>query len=495
LIKFKNKNKQVINQQIASTSKNIRIVILGSGFAAIETLKKLQNQYNNNNNNNNNKFNIEIIIISKDNFFLFTPMLPEVFSGMIEPRHIVTPVRDFCKSKTKFYHGTITDIDLKNKTVTMSYSIGNYSHPLYHQEKNLSFDYLVIALGSKTNYFGNTNMEKRSFAMKTINDAFVLRNHIINILEQAVIEYENVELRKSLLTFVVVGGGFSGIETVGELNYFVKNTIKNYYKSINPNEVKVILVSAEENILTEVDEDLGIYTKNILEKKGIEFKMNRMANEANLDSIVLRNGEKIYTYTIIWTAEVTLSALIKNLDCEHDRKGMLKVKDNLELEGFSKIYGVGDCAAIIDPNSSNGKLYPPTAQNAIKQGQLVAENIIRDIENKIPKKIKYKVKGSMAKIDKRSGVAKISHFKFKGFIAWWLWRTFYLSKLPTLKKKIRVVSDWNIESLFKNDVSMIKGYVEEKSDDNTAISENNNNNNNTNRNKHHQLHNSNTTLK
>jgi NADH:ubiquinone reductase (H+-translocating) len=490
MIQLKNKNKKGTTQQISPTSKKLRIIILGSGFAAIETLKKLQKKYKNNNKNNN----VEIIIISKDNFFLFTPMLPEVFSGMIEPRHIVTPVRDFCKNKTEFYHGTVIGIDLENQTVTVRYSIGKYSHPLYHQEKNFSFDYLVIALGSKTNYFGNTNIEKRSFAMKTINDAFVLRNHIINILEQTVIEYDNLELRKRLLSFVVVGGGFSGIETVGELNYFVKNSIKNYYKSINPNEVKVILVSADEHILNEVDEDLGKYTKNILEKKGIEFKMNRMANEANLDNLVLGDGEEIFTHTIIWTAGVTPNDVIKNLDCEHDRKGMLKVKDNLELEGYSKIYSVGDCASIIEPNNNDGKPYPPTAQNAIKQGQLVAKNIIRDIEHKAPKKIKYKVKGSMAKIDKRSGVAKISRFKFKGFLAWWLWRTFYLSKLPTLKKKIRVLSDWSVESLFKNDVSMIKGYTEEKSDDNIASRENNNNNNNNkNKNKRHPLHNSNTT--
>ena len=197
---------------------------------------------------------------------------------MIEPRHIVTPVRSFSNNTGKFYNGSVQDINFEKKIVTVKYSIGRYYQPISYEQKEFNFDYLVIALGSETNFFGNANIEKNSFTMKTINDAFVLRNHIINILEQASLEsnYKS-DLTDPLLTFVVVGGGFSGIETIGELNHFVKDAIKDYYKNINPNNVRIVLINAGNSILTEVDEDLGEYAKTVLEKKeGIEFKMNRM---------------------------------------------------------------------------------------------------------------------------------------------------------------------------------------------------------------------------
>ena len=446
----------------------INIVILGSGFAAIEALKKLQKKYK-------NKSNVDIKIISKDNFLLFTPMLPEVFSGMIEPRHIVTPVRSFCTKKGDFYHGSVQDIDFEKKTVTVKYSIGRYYQPISYEQKEFNFDYLVIALGSETNFFGNSNIEKNSFTMKTINDAFVLRNHIINILEQASLEsnYKS-DLTDPLLTFVVVGGGFSGIETIGELNHFVKDAIKDYYKNINPNNVRIVLINAGNSILTEVDEDLGEYAKTILEKKeGIEFKMNSMAKDATRDKLMLDNGENISTYTIIWTAGVTPDELVKKLNCEHDKKGHLQTRDNLELTSFSNVYAIGDCASITNPFS--GKSYPPTAQHAIKQGQLAARNIINNIEGKKPKKIRYKTRGTMATIGKREGVAKIFGFQFKGLTAWFLWRTFYLSKLPMIKKKLRIMSDWSMDLIFPSDVSMIKGYIEENHDNSIKDKENNNN--------------------
>jgi NADH dehydrogenase len=444
-----------------SKNSHIRIIILGSGFAAIEVLKKLQKHYKNN--------NIDIKIISKDNFLLFTPMLPEVFSGTIEPRHIVTPVRSFCNKKSKYYHGNVQDINFEKKIVTVNYAIGRYYQPISYEQKEFPFDYLTIALGNETNFFGNKEIERNCFTMKTINDAFVIRNHIINILEQASSEYSDIDgsrrsdLIKQLLTFVVVGGGFSGIETVGELSHFVKDAIKSYYKNINPNDVKIVLVNAGESILTEVDEDLGEYAKNILEKKeGIEFKMNRLGKNATINKLVLDNGEYISTYTIIWTAGVTPDELIKKLDCEHDKKGNIKTTDTLEVLNFSNIYAIGDCASTINPYS--GKPYPPTAQYAIRQGQLAAKNIINSIEGKKLKRIKYKTRGTMATIGKRVGVAKIFGFKFKGLIAWMLWRSFYLSKLPMLKKKLRILGDWFIGLIFYSDISMIKGYVEESHD-------------------------------
>ncbi len=200
------------NQTSSSNSKHI--LILGGGFAGIGVLKKIQKEFHNDN-------NIEITLVDKDNFLLFTPMLPEVVSGLIETRHIVTPVRSFCR-KAKFFEANVQSIDLNNKQVIMTHAIGRSQqqtsqNPPYFNlhEHTLKYDYLVIALGSENNFFGNSDIEENAFTLKTINDAIVLRNHIIKILEQANLEQDDHDLRKSLLTFVIVGGGFSGVETVG----------------------------------------------------------------------------------------------------------------------------------------------------------------------------------------------------------------------------------------------------------------------------------------
>ena len=201
-------------------------------------------------------------------------MLPEVASGMIETRHIVTPVRFFC-NKANFYEANVESIDLNNKEIVIKHAIGKQSEPISWNQHTLQYDYLVIALGSETRFFGMTEVEKHSFTMKSIDYAIVLRNHVLSILEQANLEKENRHLTKSLLTFIVVGGGFNGIETVGELSDFVKETIKGFYKDIYMSDVRVILVSATDKILEQVDEKLGEWALQKLKERDVEFIMNK----------------------------------------------------------------------------------------------------------------------------------------------------------------------------------------------------------------------------
>ena len=439
-----------------------RIVILGSGFAGIEVLKKLQKKFHSNK-------NIEIILVSKDNFLLFTPMLPEVASGMIETRHIVTPVRSFCK-KAKFYEANVESIDLDNRQVTLTHSIGRQSQPNDWCEHTLKYDYLVIALGSENNFFNMSDIQKHSFTMKSIGDAIILRNHIINILEQASLEEDNKELRKSLLTFVVVGGGFNGVETVGALNDFIRESILCYYKNIYMTEVRVILVHTTDKLLEQIDEPLGKFALKKLKAGGVEFIMNSHVIDATANSVKLDNVNNaiIPCYTLIWTAGVTPSKLIADLPCEHDKGHRVVANNYLEVLGHNGVYVLGDCACITDPHTR--KPYPPTAQHAIRQGKVAAKNIISSIkgegENK-KAKFDYKTKGMMAEIGKRAGVATILGFKLHGFVAWWLWRTYYLGNLPTIKKKLKVMGDWTSDLISKPDVAMIKRLDIEISFDNT----------------------------
>jgi NADH:ubiquinone reductase (H+-translocating) len=443
-------SKEIAEKMVNPTSSPTRVVILGSGFAAIEVLKKLQNEFNTNN-------NIEIILVSRDNFILFTPMLPEVASGMIETRNIVTPVRAFCK-KAKFYQANVKSIDLNSMSLTLTHAIGRQSQPNGWQERILNYDYLVIALGSENNFFKMDDVQKHSFTMKSIDDAIILRNHIINVLEQASLEEDNVELRKSLLTFVVGGGGFNGVETVGAINDFIRDSVKDYYKNIHNIEVRIILIDTNEKLLAEVDEELGDFALEKLKAKGVEFMMKCPVTGATTNSVKLYDGTIIPCYTLIWSAGVTPSELIAELPCEHDRGHRIVVNNYLEVAGYKGVYALGDCASITDPHT--GKPYPPTAQHAIREAKVAAENIILEVKRKKGEKDKvkfdYKTKGMMAEIGTRTGVAILfNKFKLHGFLAWWLWRTYYLANLPTTKKKIKVLGDWISDLIFKPDVSMI----------------------------------------
>jgi NADH dehydrogenase len=426
-----------------------RILILGSGFGAIEVLKRVQNKFRRDD-------DIEISLVSRDNFLLFTPMLPEIASGMIETRHIITPLRTFCK-KAKFYEANVESIDLENKSVTATHGLGRQSHPTEWHEHILKYDYLVIALGSENNFFNMLDIQRHSFTMKSIDDAIILRNHIISVLEQASIE-DSKELRKNLLTFVVVGGGFNGVETVGAINDFIREGIKGYYKNIYMTEVKVVLVHTSDKLLEQVDEELGMFALEKLKENGVEFIMKSPVTAATANSVKLDNGTIIPTYTIIWTAGVNPSKLIADLPCEHDRGHRIIANNYLEVPGYNgKVYVLGDCASITDPHT--GKPYPPTAQHAVRQGKVAAKNIISAIRGKESKKIKfdYKTKGMMAEIGKRTGVAILfDRIKLHGFVAWWLWRTYYLANLPTTKKKLKVLGDWTWDLISKPDVAMIK---------------------------------------
>ena len=433
-----------------SSTSCTHVVILGSGFAGIEVLKKLQKEFDANS-------NIRITLISKDNFILFTPMLPEVASGMIETRNIVTPVRSFCK-KAKFYQAKVESIDLDNKQLTLTHVIGRQSQPNDWREHIVKYDYIVIALGSENNFFKMSDVQRCCFTMKGIDDAILLRNHIINVLEQASLEEDNIELRKSLLTFVVAGGGFNGVETVGAINDFIRESVKDYYKNIDMSELRVILIDSEDKLLAEVDEELGEFALEKLRVSGVEFMMRCAVSGATPNSIKLYDGTIIPCYTLIWSAGVTPSKLVAGLPCEHDRGHRIVANNYLEVPGYSGVYVLGDCASITDPHT--GKPYPPTAQHAIRQGKVAAKNIISALkgekEDKYKVKFDYKTKGMMAEIGKRDGVAILfNKFKLHGFVAWWLWRTYYLANLPTARKKLKVLGDWISDLIFKPDVSMI----------------------------------------
>jgi NADH dehydrogenase FAD-containing subunit len=286
----------------------IRILILGGGFAGIEVLRQLQKAFQ-------NDIRIDITLVSRDNFFLFTPMLPEISSGMIETRHIVTPLRAFC-NRAKFYETEVESIDLGNKEVVITHRIGKPTNPIEWRSHILKYDYLVISLGSETNFYGISEAATQAFTLKSLGDAIVLRNHVISMLEQADIEHEDLDLRKRLLTFVVVGGGFSGVEIVGELNDFILDSIKYFYHNLQKSYVRIILVNSGGRILPEVTEDLADFALQKIRRNGVEVILNTRVTEITSDNVKPDQGIIIRTQTIIWAGGGKPQTVLSALSCD-----------------------------------------------------------------------------------------------------------------------------------------------------------------------------------
>ena len=374
-------------------------------------------------------------------------MLPEMSTGLIEPRHIATPVRTFCK-RARFFEAQIDTIDLKKRLVGIKRNFDK-------KQRTLSYDYLILAIGSRTNFFGNKNIEKHALTIKTLGDAIGIRNHLVTMLESADQEEDPV-LRNKFMTFVVVGGGFSGVETAGELNDFIKESAEKFYRNLDAEQIQVILVSAGEEILPEIGSDLGKFASKSLKKNGMDVLTNTKVVDAGEDFVTLDNGRKIQCLTLIWAGGVSMDPVISSLDCEHSKNGRIITNEHLGLPNHPNVFALGDCASVTDVIT--GKPYPPTAQHAIREASVVSSNVISTIDGKSEmKSFTYKTKGSMAKIGKRNGVALLMGYKIQGFLAWLIWRQYYLSHLPTTEKKVRVAFDWFINLFFEPDITRLSG--------------------------------------
>ena len=427
-----------------------KIVILGGGFAGVNVLKKIQKYFE-------DSVDVSIKIISQDNFFLHTPMLPELAIGKVEARHIATPIRAFCK-RARFHHAEVDSIDFDNRIIT-THDPDDISH--VESKQNFEYDCLVLAMGGANNFFGNQSVQKHSLTIKSLEDALHIRDHIITLLEKAD-QMEDTAEQTKFLKFVVIGGGFSGVEIVGEINHFIKDSVEKYYRNINPSKIRVILVSAGNTILPEIG-DLGSFAKESLVKDGVNIISNTKLVDATEDMAILSNGMKIPTKTIIWAAGVTGNPVIENSNIQNkDNGGRIMVDGYLRSIDYPEVFALGDCASI--PDSKTDKPYPPTAQHAIREAHTAADNLIASITStnqSAPgnavhlKSFEYVTKGSMAEIGNRNGVALLFGFQVKGFLAWLIWKQYYLSALPMAEKRIRVAIDWFVDLFVSSDVTKI----------------------------------------
>lgn len=409
-----------------------RILILGSGFGGLYTALHLEQKLARNP-------DIEITLVNRENFFLFTPMLHEVAASDLDFTHIVNPVRKLLH-RVQFFHGDIKSIDLKEKRVMVAHSDDNHVH-------ELSYDYLVLALGSVTNFYNLPGLAENALTMKSLSDAIRLRNHLIKNLEEADFECCGTQRRK-LLTVVVAGGGFAGVETIAAVNDFIREAI-GFYPRLSEAELRIVLIEATGAILPELGPKLGVYAQRKLAERGVEFLMNTPVKSVLNRKVALSDGTVIETNLLLWTAGASTNPLLDMVNCEKER-GRLITNEFLEVNGNPGVWALGDCAAVPDP--ATGKPCPPTAQHALRQGKVAAHNILAAISGGARKRFEFKTIGALASIGRRTGVARIMGVNFSGFIAWWMWRTIYLSKLPRFEKKVRVALDWTLDLLFSKDL-------------------------------------------
>ncbi len=415
-----------------------RILILGGGFAGLDTAQTLERILSDDE-------DVEITLVNHENYLVFTSMLAEVVASSIDAKHVVIPLRE-CLRRVNFKELEVQKIDLEKRVVTGDYFNGGETF-------NLGYDYLIIALGSITGYHGVPGAEEYTFPLKNLNDAMVLRSHVIEMFEYADL-IRDPDLRHRLLTFVVVGGGYTGIEVAAELHDFIHSS-KKFYKNIDASEVKVLVVDPGTRIMHEMSEGLADYGLNLLRKRGMNFMLQTRVKEVTHDSVVFQDGNLVNTYTAIWAAGTAPQPVVAKLPCANE-KGRIGVNEFLEVPGHSGVWAIGDCAIVTDPNT--GKPYPPTAQHATRQGKCVAHNVATSIrgESNHKRSFGYKTLGMLAPLGHRSAVAEILGLKFSGFFAWFLWRAIYLGKLPGWDRKIRVAFDWFLDMFLPRDIVQLK---------------------------------------
>jgi NADH dehydrogenase len=313
-------------------------------------------------------------------------------------------------------------------------------------ERTFEFDHLLLALGAETNFFDTPGVRDWAVTMKNLADAALLRNRMVALLEEASLHNDEA-MQRELLTFVTAGGGFSGAETTGAVNDFLRETAR-FYPAVKPEMIRTILVHGGEYLLPELGEELGRYTERKLKKRGVAVMTGALVKSYDGSVVQVNDGTSISAATLIWTAGAKPSPVVESLACPKER-GRILVDDCLAVAGISGLWAAGDCAAVPD---GTGKFYPPTAQHGMREAVVAAENIAHAIAGEPLKAFRYKTVGMLASLGHHTGVAKFFGMKFSGFVAWWMWRSVYLAKLPRLAKKLRVAVDWTLDLFFGREI-------------------------------------------
>lgn len=413
-----------------------RIVVLGGGFAGVAAVQRLDRIFRHND-------DVEIVLVSNTNYLVYTPMLSDVAGGTIEPRHAVPALRTFLK-KARLRLATIERIDLLRRAVHGRLIDGSHAETPY--------DYLVIALGAVTNFGHASGAAEHALGLKDLHDAFLVHNHALTMLELANTT-RDLQLRRALLTIVMAGGGFSGVEGIAALADLLHGALR-YYPDISRDELRFLLVALDERLLPEVDERLGAYVAETFRKRDIDVRVGVGVAQVTARSATLTTGEQIPTHSVIWTGGIKVNPVVRNFGLPMNERGALHVRRTLQVRGHPTIFALGDCAAVPLPDGTG--FYTSTAQNAIRQGTVAAENLAALIGGTRELELFHSTPiGSLASLGQRRAVAEFGNFRLAGLPAWLAWRAIYLAKMPTVADKIRVGLDWMKELITPVDTVQI----------------------------------------
>ena len=413
-----------------------QVVIVGGGFAGISVGKELGRLTKRNT-------SIEVHLVSNENYFVFQPLLPEVVSCSIEPTHILNPIRHLCPH-VHFHCAGVTDINPEQKHIRL---VGSD----LRRARTLAFDHLILCPGLTMDASKVPGMAEHALALKTLGDAFHLRNHVLSRLEEADVERDE-DRRTRELTFLAIGGGFSGVETVAALNDMLKSVLA-FYPRAKKTGYRVILIHSTDRILHELDERLAAFAHKELAERGVEILLNTRVQEITPTGVVLSNGERIATGTVISTVGNAPHPMIATLAVPQE-KGRILVDECLRIQGYPNLWAIGDSALI--PDVRRNGFCPPTAQYALRQGRHCARNVVAAIRGNSVHPFEFGGLGQLAVVGRHCGVAQIFGWRMAGWIAWCLWRSVYLMKLPGIRSKVRVGLDWGLDVLFPRDITKIE---------------------------------------
>lgn len=415
-----------------NTEEKKRVLILGAGFGGTYVYKNLHKTFH-------KHPKVELSLIDDSNYFLFTPMLHEVATGNLAPENIIEPLRKVLGCMHAGFHlGTVKSVSTKKKEVKTSNGV-------------VPYDILVVALGATTNFRGVPGAKEHCYELKSLDDAIKLKNHFIETFERAASE-EDSSKRAEMLHFVVVGGGPTGVELAAEMADLFFDTFGKYYDREMMNQVKISLVQKGSELLEHFPVSLREKSLKLLQKKNVDIHFGVVASEVGTDQVVLDNGETLKAHTAIWTAGVKPVELDWDVEMPLER-GKIDVTETMQAKGYSDIYVLGDMANFVNP--VDGKSVPALAQVATSQATGVADNIKLMLAGKKPKSFKYRHKGSFVSLGDWAAAGEIGRVPFFGHLAWWMWRTIYLTKLISWQKMMQVMLDWTINLFTPRDISML----------------------------------------
>src|SRR5262245_59444695 len=410
----------------------MRIVVLGGGFGGVATVRHLERLLR-------RRTDVEITLVSRENFFVLTPLLFEACSGRLELRHCAQPIRAALR-RARFIEATVESVDLEGQLVRAEAPDGAaYSLP---------YDHLVVALGASTND-GLIPGSSNALTFKTMADALVLRNHLIECFERADAAADALQ-RRRWLTIVVIGGGLVGTELAGELTAFADDVLR-FYPRIRRDEVRFRLFEAGPRILPEIDPKLAATAARVLERRGVDIKVSTAVRSIEAGCVRLEN-DTIDAATIVLTAGIVPSAVASAIPVVRDQRGRIAVDATMRSRSHPQVWALGDCAAIPGPD---GRPYPALAQHAVREGRHLAENIRAVIDGRVPSPFMFRSLGTMASLGHTRAVALAFGVRLTGFPAWWLRRSYYLFQMPRWDRRLRIVLDWTIALFFTPDITRV----------------------------------------